>query len=148
MEQVTTGNGPPTLSDPDDRPGAGVVIYDGHCRFCTGQVLRLARWDRRGRLAFMSLHDPRVAQRYPDLTPEQLMEQLYLITPDSRRLGGAAAFRRLTRQLPRLWLLAPLLHIPFSLPLWQWCYRQVAKRRYRLGRVDSCHDDACGVHFR
>ncbi|MBW3598347.1 MAG: DUF393 domain-containing protein, partial [Planctomycetes bacterium] len=120
----------PTL---DEHPGADVVIYDGHCRFCTSQVRKLARWDGRNRLVFVSLHDARVAERYPDLTHEQMMEQMYVVTPDGRRYGGAAAFRYLTRRLPKFWPLAPLLHIPLSLPLWQWTYRQVARRRYRWG---------------
>ena len=33
------------LPSPADRPEAEVVIYDGHCRICTGQIRRLARWD-------------------------------------------------------------------------------------------------------
>jgi predicted DCC family thiol-disulfide oxidoreductase YuxK len=135
----------PTL---DENPGADLVIFDGQCRFCTTQVRKLARWDGRDRLAFLSLHDERVAQRCPDLTHEQLMEQMYVITPGGRRYGGAAAFRYLTRRLPRLWILAPLLHIPFTLPLWQWTYRQVARRRYRLGKTAKCEGDVCHVHFK
>jgi predicted DCC family thiol-disulfide oxidoreductase YuxK len=99
------------------------------------------------RLSFVSLHDPLVAERYPDLSHEQLMEQMYLVTQSGHRYGGAAAFRYLTRRLPRLWVLAPLLHLPFSLPLWQWAYRQVAKRRYRWNQKSDC-GDTCEVHFR
>ena len=45
-----------------ERPEADVIIYDGHCRFCRGQVERLSRWDTGGRLAYLSLHDPEVAR--------------------------------------------------------------------------------------
>jgi hypothetical protein len=46
-------------------------------------------------------------------------------------------------------MLAPLMHIPFSLPLWQWMYRQVAKRRYLLmGKTQTCDSDACAVHLK
>jgi predicted DCC family thiol-disulfide oxidoreductase YuxK len=78
------------------------------------------------------------------------MEQMYVVDRHGRRRGGAAAFRYLTRRLPRLWLLAPIMHIPFSLPLWQWGYRQVAKRRYKIaGKNDGgCDGDACAVHFK
>jgi predicted DCC family thiol-disulfide oxidoreductase YuxK len=127
----------------DESPGADVVIYDGHCRFCTSQVRNLARWDGRRRLAFLSLHDERIPLRWPDLTHDQLMEQMYVITPDGRRFAGAAAFRYLTRRLPRLWILAPVMHIPFSLPVWQWLYRQVAKRRYFAGKTEECEGDVC-----
>jgi predicted DCC family thiol-disulfide oxidoreductase YuxK len=73
---------------------------------------------------------------------------MYVITPEGRRYGGAAAFRYLTRRLPRLWILAPLLHLPFSLPLWQWAYRQVARRRYQLAKSEPCEGDVCKVHFK
>jgi predicted DCC family thiol-disulfide oxidoreductase YuxK len=139
-------NTPTRLPDPSDRPAAEIVIYDGQCRFCTGQVGSLAKLDWAGRLAFLSLHDPRVQEICPDLTHQQLMDQLYLVTAKGERYGGAAAFRYLSRKLPSLWILAPALHIPGSLPFWQWCYRQVAKRRYRLGGVTSCDDDQCRVH--
>lgn len=132
----------------NDRPDADVVIYDGQCVFCTGQVERLARWDRRGSLAFLSLHDSLVAERYPDLSHEQLMDRLYVVDQQGRKHGGAAAFRYLSRKLPRLWLIAPIMHIPCSLPLWQWCYRQVAKRRYRIAGKDACDGDACEVHLK
>ena len=136
------------LPSPTDRPAADVVIYDGHCRFCTGQVRRLARWDSGGRLAFLSLHDERVVRDYPDLTHEQLMKEMFVVDRTGRRHGGAAAFRYLSRRLPTLWLLSPLLHIPFSLPVWSFLYQQVAKRRYAMGKIEACDDGACEVHFR
>jgi predicted DCC family thiol-disulfide oxidoreductase YuxK len=138
------------LPSPDQRPGADVVIFDGECGFCRAQVARLDRWDRGGRLAFLSLHDPRVAERYPDLSQEDLLAAMYLVTPTGERHRGAAAARYLSRKLPRMWLLAPLLHIPGSLPCWQWMYDQVARRRYLLGgRVadpDACENGACRIH--
>lgn len=137
------------LPTPAELPDADVVIYDGHCNFCTGQVRRLARWEGgKGRLAFVSLHDPLVAERYPDLTYDMLMDQMYVVDRQGRRHGGAAAFRYLSRRLPLLWPIAPLMHVPFSLPLWQWGYRQVAKRRYALAGKTDCDGDACKIHFR
>ena len=121
---------------------ADVVIYDGDCPFCRAQVARLARWDGRGHLAFVSLHDPWVADRFPDLSREQLMQQMYVVTRDGRRYAGAEGVRYLTRRLPRLWPLAPLLHIPFSLPIWQGIYRRIARRRYQRNRTELC-DDTC-----
>ncbi len=135
------------VPSPHDLPRADIVIYDGSCAYCCRQVERLVRWDGRDRLASLSLHDPLAAECCPDLTHDQLMEQMYVVTREGRRYGGAAAFRYLTRRLPRLWLLAPLLHIPFSLPLWQWVYRQVARRRYRLSQDAAC-GDTCDVHLR
>ena len=136
------------LAGPDKRPDADVVIYDGHCRICSQQINRLSRFDPAGRLAYLSLHDPVVAQRYPDLTHEAMMQDMYIVDGQGRRHRGAAAIRYLSRRLPRLWWLAPVMHIPFSLPLWQWLYRQIADRRYRFGRIEDCESGTCSVHGR
>jgi predicted DCC family thiol-disulfide oxidoreductase YuxK len=138
------------LPTPEENPSADIVIYDGHCKFCTSQVERMARWDRSGkRLAFLSLHDPEVARRFPDLTYDQLMEEMYLVDQLGRRHAGAEAFRYLTTRLPLLYPLAPILWFPFSLPLWRWGYKWVASHRYLfMGKTTDCDDGTCAVHFK
>jgi predicted DCC family thiol-disulfide oxidoreductase YuxK len=136
------------LPTPLERPEADVVIYDGHCRICTAQVRKLTWWDCQGKLSYLSLHDPAVQERYPDLTHDMLMEQMYVVDRQGNRYGGAASIRYLSRRLRRLWWLAPLLHIPGSLPLWNWLYRQIANRRYKFGKLDDCGDGACQIHMR
>lgn len=130
-----------------ERPATATltVIYDGHCRFCTGQVERFARWDRRGRLEFLSLHDPATAARFPQLSHEELMRDMYVVDLAGNAHKGAAAFRELSRVLPRLWWMAPLLHLPGSMPLWQWLYGQFAARRYLFGQTGSCENGTCAV---
>lgn len=134
------------LPSPHERPLADVVIYDGQCRMCTGQVERLARWDRGGRLSFLSLHDPEIARRYPDLSHDELMQNMYVVDGAGRRFKGAEALRELSRRLPALWPLAPVLSLPGMMPVWQWCYGQVARRRYLWGRLDECENGACAIH--
>lgn len=146
----------PDLPSPTDNPNAAVVIFDGNCKFCTRQVGNLRKLDGKNRLAFVSLHDPFVKENFPDMDHDKLMEQMYVIPSgrsgySSQRFGGAAAGRYLSRHLPLLWILAPLLHIPFSLPVWQWLYMQIAKRRYRIaGKTgDNCDPDgSCELHFK
>lgn len=134
------------LPDPDQKPDADVVIYDGQCRFCQSQVRRLRKLDFGGdRLAFLSLHDPRVVERYPELSHDELMKQMYIIA-DGQHFGGSDAVKYLSRRLPVLWAAAPILHLPGTAGLWRWGYRQIAKRRYRLAGKD-CGDDACEVHL-
>lgn len=135
------------LPQPSERPLADVIIFDGRCRFCRAQVRRLARWDLLKRLAFLSLHDHEVARRWPDLSHDELMQNMYLIDASGRRYKGAAALRVLSRRLPLLWPLAPLLHLPGTLRLWQWLYQQVARRRYRLAGSLACDEDACRIHM-
>ena len=149
MTTATATEPKASLPSPDENPAADVVIFDGHCKFCTAQVHRLARWDRGSkRLAFLSLHDPAVATRYPDLTYDRLMEQMFVVDRAGNRRAGAAAFRYLTTRLPRLYPLAPLMHLPFTLPIWSWAYRQVAKHRYLAGKTTDCDDGSCAVHFK
>jgi predicted DCC family thiol-disulfide oxidoreductase YuxK len=137
---------PTSLPSPDERPNADVVIYDGHCRICTAQIRRLASWDWGARLSYLSLHDPRVPHSYPDLTHDALMKEMYVIDRAGRRHAGALALRYLSRRLPTLWWLAPLLHLPGTLPLWRWLYRQIANRRYRFGKIADCDGGTCHLH--
>jgi predicted DCC family thiol-disulfide oxidoreductase YuxK len=60
-----------------------------------------------------------------------------------RRRGGADAVRYLSRRLMLLWPLALLLHVPGSMPLWQWLYRVVARNRYRI--AGSCAEGSCRI---
>lgn len=145
------------LPGPRVFPNADVVIYDGQCVFCTKQVSNLLRLDGKNRLAFVSLHDEFVAEQFPDLGFDQLMKQIYLIPSageagySSKRLGGAAAVRHLTCRLPKLWIMAPLMHIPFTMPFWQWGYMQIANRRYKIaGKSEPQCDEngTCDLHFK
>lgn len=124
-----------------------VVLYDSECNFCRSSIATLRRLDGRDRLRFLSLHDPSVRTDYPDLTHDQLMAEMWVVTPDGRRFGGAESVRYLSRRLPILFPIAPLLHIPFSMPLWRWLYRLIARNRYRIaGR--NCSNGTCRIHGR
>jgi predicted DCC family thiol-disulfide oxidoreductase YuxK len=138
------------LPTPDENPSGEVVIYDGHCKFCTAMTRNLAAWDVRSRrLAFLSLHAADVQKRFPELSHDQLMKEMYVVDGCGKYHRGAEAFRHLTTRVPRLYWLAPLMWIPFSLPIWRWGYRQIARRRYWImGKTDECDGDACRVHFR
>ena len=133
-----------------------MVIYDGKCVFCDRQVRNLRWWDGGDRLAFISLHDPLVIERYPDLTHDQMMDQMFVIPAKStgrgdQRYGGAEAIAYLATQFPKLWLLAPVLNFPLAMPLWQWGYRQVANRRYKIAgkQDDACEPEGtCDLHFK
>ena len=138
----------PRLPAVPNHPTADVVIYDGACQFCVSQMRRIARWDGEKRFVFISLHDSEVAERYPDLTYQQLMDSMHIVDRHARRHHGAAAFRYLTRRLPRLWILAPFLHLPFMLPVWQWCYRKIASRRYAISQKMVCDENVCKRHVK
>lgn len=119
-------------------PDRDTVLYDGQCAFCRGQVGWLRRFDLLGSLRFTSLHDASVQHDYPELSHEQLLEQMFVVDRQGRARGGADAVRYLSRRLPALWPLAVVLHVPGSMPLWRGLYRFIARNRYRLaGRCDE-----------
>ncbi len=132
-------------------PERETLIFDGRCHFCQQQVRRLSKLDLGNRLAFASLHHQLIKSKYADISHDELMQQMYLITPTNDRFAGANAIRYLSRKLFLLWPIAPFLHIPFSLGLWQGMYSWVAKRRYKISQrmkgVEDCSEGACKIHF-
>lgn len=126
------------------RPARDTVVYDGQCRFCRGQIAMLRGLDLTHRLRFLSLHDPVVGAEFPELTPEDLGGEMHVIDTGGRSRAGAEAVRYLSRSLPLLWPLAVPLHVPGTLPLWQWLYGVVARNRYRI--AGRCVDGTCRTH--
>lgn len=118
------------------------VIYDGQCGFCRQQIERLARLDIAGRLRFVSLHDPGVAAEFSDLTHDQMMAEMWVVTPDGSRYGGIRAIHRICRALPVLWPAAAVLGIPGMSSIGGVGYRHVAGRRYTLPG-SACSDGVC-----
>ena len=137
------------LLDPREADGPrDVVIFDGDCKFCQQQVRNVNRFDDGKRLAFVSLHDEYVAQQFPELTHEMMMKEMYIVSKSGKKFAGASALRFLSRRLPILWVTAPFLHIPFTLPLWNAIYQWIAKRRYKIAgkEGDDC-GETCKIHF-
>lgn len=123
------------------KPECDTVIYDGNCRFCRSQIA-LLRWIACGSaVRFVSLHDPAVADQFPEISAEQLHAEMYTVDRQGHARGGADAVRFLSRRLPLLWPLALVLHIPGSLPLWRSLYAFVARHRYRI--AGSCEHGGC-----
>ena len=76
---------PKPLPTPSERPGADVVIFDGDCGICTAQVRKLPWWDCRKRLSYLSLHDPEVYRRWPDLSHDRLMQEMLIVDREGNR---------------------------------------------------------------
>ncbi len=134
---------PSPLPSPKQLPDADVVIYDGNCRICTSQVSKLPWWDCQQKLAYLSLHDREVAQRWPDLSHERLMNEMCIVDTKGRQHWGPEAIRYLTLRLRRLWWAMPLLYFPGSMFFWRPLYRWIARNRYRLSGTDHCDTDTC-----
>lgn len=146
MATVTTEKRVPQhLPSPEDCPGVDVVIYDGKCNFCISKVRGIASKDSRGRFAYLSMHDPAVAQRYPDLDPQRLNFEMCLVDNWGKRYWGIYAIRKIAARVPSMWWLAFLLYIPGAMLVAKWIYGRVARRRYRLGGMADCDSGSCQV---
>jgi predicted DCC family thiol-disulfide oxidoreductase YuxK len=134
------------LPTPDERPDSDVVIYDGQCKICTAQVRKLPWWDCQQKLSYLSLHDPEVTRRWPDLSQDRMMQEMVIVDRAGNRYWGPAAIRYLTRRLRRLWWAAPLLYFPGSMFFWRPLYRWIAKNRYRVSGTQCDEGGTCALH--
>ena len=144
--RATPSGADDALPSPDDRPDTDVVIFDGNCRLCTRQIAKLPWWDCQHRLSYLSLHDPRVQERFPAWPHERLITEMAVVDRAGKTYWGPAAVRYLARRLRRLWWVTPVLFFPGSMWLWRPLYRWIARNRYRLSGATDCADGACAVH--
>jgi predicted DCC family thiol-disulfide oxidoreductase YuxK len=133
-------------------PGRYVVLYDGLCKFCTAGARKLARLARAGLLDVVNFQEPGALDRFPGLTHEACMRQMYLVTPDGRVYGGFEAAVRVLTTRPLLGLLARGYYLPGVRQLCDLIYARIAANRYRImGKAvaaGECEGGTCAVHFR
>lgn len=116
------------------------VLYDGHCRLCSGTAARLRRLDRDGRLELIDLHHPDVPVRFPHLDRQRAMQEIQAVDAMGRRYSGIDAFARIGACLPGWRWVAWLLRVPLFHGLSVLVYRWVARNRYRWNRNASPGD--------
>jgi predicted DCC family thiol-disulfide oxidoreductase YuxK len=148
---IATAEPPTALPSPAERPDADIVVFDGHCGFCTAQVENLLGWDKDGRLAYLSLHDEEVERRWPGIDHDRLMKEMMVVDQAGNRYWGPEAIRYLTRRLPRLWWAAWIFYIPGAMFIWRRIYRWVAHNRYRISAKfskNACDSGTCQLHLR
>jgi predicted DCC family thiol-disulfide oxidoreductase YuxK len=111
-----------------------VLLFDGHCALCRKSVGILQRLDWLRQIHYQNCREfDKLPHCAVPLTPERLLEEMHLVTPDRQRVyHGYRAFRWLAWRLPLLWAVAPLLYIPGVPSLGQRFYLWVARNRFRL----------------
>jgi predicted DCC family thiol-disulfide oxidoreductase YuxK len=138
------------ISAESTRTGAAtskaVIIYDGHCKFCVGQVNRLVGDDHR--IAYRSFRDSGVLDDYPGLDFESCVKEMKLIK-NGRIYGGAEAVFRTVMIRHRVWgKIFLLYYVPGIRSLMDGGYRWVARNRFRIaGRTtEDCESGVCKRH--
>lgn len=109
------------------------VTYDGMCPICLRTVAILGYLDLRERLMLTNLEDPDAHLVVPPtITAADLHTQMHLVDPAGRAYSGFLAFRALTRLLPPLWPIVPLVYLPGVTWLGAQAYRHIASSRARV----------------
>jgi predicted DCC family thiol-disulfide oxidoreductase YuxK len=117
------------------------VCYDADCGLCRWCAWQLRRWDRRGRLRFVALGDPRADTLLHELSPDRRRSSWHLVSADGRVSSGGAAVPRVLELLPGG---KPLAALADRFPtITERAYRWIADRRERVGRLLG--QDACAV---
>jgi len=129
----------PPVRSPGDGPVAGIVLFDGHCTFCSGVVTFLVDRDPRGRLKFAALQSEagRRLLAAHGLPMPDVPDTMVFIEGDRVLLRSDAALA-ITKHLSGLW---PLARVGFVVPRFvrDAIYRIVARNRYRwFGHTEVC----------
>jgi predicted DCC family thiol-disulfide oxidoreductase YuxK/protein-S-isoprenylcysteine O-methyltransferase Ste14 len=133
-------------------PGIAVVLYDGHCRFCTPASRRLLRLARPGAVQAVDFQEPGALDRFPGVSFAACMECMHLVTATGRvHAGFEAAVQAVATRRPWGWI-AWLYYLPGLRLLCDLAYRLVAAYRYRLlGKTvaaGGCDGGSCSLHLR
>ncbi len=128
-------------------PGRCVVLYDGHCRFCTAQARNLERLTGKGRIELRSFQYEGVLAQFPGVTHESCMKAMQLITPGGRVHSGFAAA---VHAVATNWwgVVAYLYYLPGVRLLCDAIYELIARNRYRLMGKQNCDDGTCQLHLK
>lgn len=115
-------------------PNGAWAFYDHRCPVCRATVSRWRRvFEARG-IEFAALQSPWVRERL-GLAPGELPDEMKLLTPDGRILGGPIAIAWMCRRVLWLWPLGVLMVLPGFHAVTRWVYQWVARNRYCLGDV-------------
>ena len=119
------------------------LFYDGTCRFCRAQVIRLQSLMPRG-VAFESAYADGVRAKFPMLPQDGMLGEMKFVDADGRLYGGAAAIARaFVVSGGILGLGARTYAIPPVRWVANYAYTLAAARRVRLKQ--ACVDDSCKI---
>lgn len=119
-----------------------IALYDGQCEICQAFISWLRVLDRTEQVKPIPLEAAELDALCADLSLEQCLRELHVISPDRSVYRGWDAVARLARLFPATWLVGAL----GSIPPFRWAcsagYRFVARNRYALSK---CRGGACHV---
>lgn len=125
-------------------PPLPVILYDGHCRFCTTQMKNLARWLPAGQYEALSFQEPGVLERFPGVTHDLAMQAMIFIDRQGRVFRGMEAAVRAVA-LRAVGKVAFVYYVPGLRHILDAAYRKIADNRYALAGKE-CEGGTCALH--
>lgn len=114
-----------------------ILFFDGNCGLCQGSVQFMLNRDRRGRIRYAPLQGTTAARIVERADREDLSSMVVSINGQLYRHSTAVLL--LLRELGGVWSILATLGLLIPRPLRDFCYRLVARNRYRLfGTVEAC----------
>lgn len=110
-----------------------LVVYDGSCGICAGNLPWLHRLDWLGRFDDLPYQSEEVYRLFPHLQRSACEQALQLAFPNGRVCSGTDAFRAVFLRMPATFPLGLLMAIPPLPWLLRRLYPLLARNRYRLG---------------
>jgi predicted DCC family thiol-disulfide oxidoreductase YuxK len=118
-------------------PPRGWVLYDADCGFCTRWAWRIMYFAGPRGFHLAPLQAPWVRPALK-LSPQELLDELRVLTADGEIHGGADALLYLAAQIPWARPLAFAARLPGMMRVLRAAYRWVARHRHTLSRT-------CGI---
>ena len=124
------------------------LIYDGECPFCRRAAAWALQHARENALEALPCQDAERERRFPEITREQCMAAMQLVTPDGRVYAGDQALPVLMERMQGWRLAARFLRWPVFRHASPGVYRWFARRRYALAAIagherrESCNSEA------
>lgn len=113
-------------------PKKTIILFDGRCGLCNTMIILLRSLDWLQRLQFENYHDSVVREKYAKgISMKDLDEMMHVRSSRDTMKKGFFGFRLLTKQLPLLWTLVPILYVPGVPMIGEKVYGWVAKHRPR-----------------
>ncbi|HEY9785519.1 MAG TPA: DCC1-like thiol-disulfide oxidoreductase family protein [Candidatus Obscuribacterales bacterium] len=119
------------------------LTFDGHCLLCVRGTGIFHRMDIFGRYEFVDFRRADNRDRLKDLDFERAEREMMVETEEGWQ-GGFKAFRIISRSMPLLWFLLPLLYLPLISFIGERIYGLIAENRYLL--LGRCDDTSCSLH--
>jgi predicted DCC family thiol-disulfide oxidoreductase YuxK len=110
-----------------------LVVYDGACSICGGNLKWLCRLDWLRRFDALPYQSDEVFRACPQLTREACEQALQVAFHDGRVYSGADAFREVFLRMPLMFPVGMLMAIPPFAWVLRRLYPILARNRYRLG---------------